>query len=42
MSAFGGKADFFYSARVFPLLTDAVEKVGGTAPARNNRIPTTA
>jgi hypothetical protein len=25
--------------RAFRLLTDAVEKVGGTAPARNNRIP---
>ena len=38
MSALGGNPDGICSLRAFPLLTDAVEKVGDGAPARNNRI----
>jgi len=39
MSALGDNPDGICSLRAFPLLTDAVEKVGSTALARNNRIP---
>jgi hypothetical protein len=34
-----GKPDIAADMAVGPLLTDAVEKVGSTASARNNRIP---
>jgi len=38
MSAYRGKPDNICSVRAFPLMTDAVEKVGGENRMSNNRI----